>query len=445
MAMQGYLDYPILGWSTDIPAQAHITVKGQAGKTFRARVIDAALNTVYSYTDITNISDPFSIDLLAGAELNTIYSNYGEGVYILICEVVDPTTGEVLEQLSLKFMIATNRTSLIITKGKTHVIVVDNITGAGHIFGVETTVYAPYGNRWSTIVHDEYQGKGKIIIVLPDGSTVETGYGKYAIVELTYSFSDLQAMLNWLYRHAYNFASNKAAILTVYDSAMTDEEKAKILAPFAIQSLLWFMQGKVLDAQVTIDTTNNIYEIKATVRFRLGFLDIDWKRVLTYAATGAAIAGAAAIAVATAGIALPVSISAITAVGGLTGAAVALWTDRGSEQSPTLPEKQTVSQKAEQGRQNVSNMIDQTKNFVVQKRDEGAIDATTADQLLTMLDEIKAAVLATINEVEAEAYKAIDKAYDDGYKDGKYSMYKWTAAAGIGGTALGVFLTRRVG
>ena len=199
--------------SSDVPTQISVRVKNQNGKYFAFKVLDAYMNEKYSSDAIQITSDDWSTDILDG----TILSSLDEGFYVVELIVASDSSLSTIDEVAfITFMVANSRTLITWEEDvKARVYVTDTFTMVTkRIDGMATGIYVPYG-RFLSAVHLEKDKRGRLIMVLSDGSIVDTGWGSRAIIELTYRFNDLTSMFNYCFAIAYAMSENKDYILDI--------------------------------------------------------------------------------------------------------------------------------------------------------------------------------------------------------------------------------------
>ena len=430
---------PVIPISSDLPTQVIVKIKGRNGNYYRYQVLDEVLRVKYS-SDWTQIdSDDFFTEVLDGSVVSTLT----EGTYLVKVDVAtQPNDGNIVESNSIVLFLVTPTNVYLASLGtqKGILVIRDNYLGAVYeIGGVTGSVSMPISGRFSSILYlHDYQNKvGKLIVPTSPSSALDTGWGTYAIIRITLNFDNISVMRDWVYRMAYMYSDYKSTIIDIYqNSNITDTDKIKLIAPYTAYHVIRALNGRCLN--VYVDPVN--FQLIYDVYIRLGDINLSLGQLLSVIGVSVATGGAIALGLAVGG-ATGVGMAIVGVIVG--GIALYQIITRDTSQPPTEQEKQIISQKAQEGRTNVENAVNDAISTLDYYYNQGQITQTAYENIKAEILNIKDVAVNSINELEDEAKTQIDNAYKDGYNDAKEDYVKWIAVSGAVGFGLGIFLGRR--
>ena len=430
---------PVIPISSDLPTQVIVKIKGRNGNYYRYQVLDEVLRVKYSsdWTQIT--SDDFFTEILDGSVVSTLT----EGTYLVKVDVAtQPNDGNIVESNSIVLFLVTPTNVYLASLGtqKGTLVIRDNYLGAVYeIGGVTGSVSMPVSGRFSSILYlHDYQNKvGKLIVPTSPSSAVDTGWGTFAIIRITLNFENVSIMRDWVYRMAYMYSDYKSTIIDIYQNAnITDTDKIKLVAPYTAYHVIRALNGRCLNVYVDPVNLQLIYDVYV----RLGDINVSLGQLLSVVGVSVATGGAIALGLAAGG-ATGVGLAVVGVVVG--GIAIYQILTRDTSKSPTDSEMLAVSNKAEEGRQNVKNATNNALQTLDYYYNQGQITQTAYENIKAEILNVRDTAINAINELEDESKNQINDAYDKGYNDAKEDYLKWVAVSGAVGFGLGIFLGRR--
>ncbi|MFQ6076067.1 MAG: hypothetical protein ACE5Z5_08035 [Candidatus Bathyarchaeia archaeon] len=403
-------------------------VTGRAGQNFRTNVYDVFGRVVATLLSVVGITDPYDFEDLDGSAYTAVVGA-GEGMYMWVAEVVDATTGEVLDQLSLQFVASTNVADIPVGEvpEKCEVNVLDKDTGLSCLYQAPAGPRIAFGKFVTSLYKFDPEVKRAFMRYFygAEPSITDLGWITRAIITLDYEFIDEERMLAYL----LNTSLRHTAIPDdIYDLVsrpdVTTSTKINALMPYAQVGIQHFMQGRVLAMRRVAGSQ----ALSVDVYYRAGFLNVDWPKLIGLAVAGAVIVGAAVLAVNTFGAGLP--LASWMAMGALAGVAGYFTTAESVSQPPTEEEKARVEEKAEAGKETIDEQTDQSKATVDALVGEGKVTPEAGERIKSDIERIRVTAKMVVDELVDEAKRQIDSAYRRG-------MLTGGAIGAVGGGAVG--------
>jgi len=437
-------DIPVLLFGAGVGNQVKVTAYGWTGMSMRASVTDMYAFVVASLFDVSITKSPQTQETLDGAQAKTAYDTRGDGNYLIVVEIYDPATGEVKEVAAAQFCLPSTVVTMDAAKWELKEPVVfytDQMTGAKHTYQAPLkTIRIPSGVRFASSIYDLDRERqlGRTVIFFYKAGTVQivdTGWARRALVSLDYEFTDLDAYLLWVAYQALKTGVNKDDVFAVLTNPnITSERKAQILTPYAIRQLEIDMYGRI--PRFEFIPVASPPRLSFDIYYDVGFLNVDWNKVIGYALIGAAIVGAVAFTAATFGIGIPVGKAMI--LGALAGAGIAWHTDAPPSEPPDENEKRTIDEAIDEGVKRIKEAVDEAIRIIKEEIAKGTVTEEAGTRIIDAVVAIDAETKTVLRELRDVAHGQVDEAHRRGRTRG------WIEGGGIGG-ALGALAGGVVG
>jgi hypothetical protein len=426
---KGWLTEPKLVLLFDPPTAEARTLSYALYDPNGVQVTDTATTTIPAGTS------EFEVVLGDYLDAQQTAKGYSAGLYFIIAKIVE--TNEVFA-LPLIVTISTLTFTPPEPEYLTSYSVIDTVTGA-YLYLPKTLQVLPTDPRFMVFLHYHRGNKGRLIGIDEFGNiTFDTGYHQLAYITLTLKFDSTHSMLMHMLSHSYGLTKRVALEVLKAVQAGRIEEALKLLRPFYSITFT----GRVLT--VEFDTVN--YEIKLKTSVFLG--QWDWAKIFSWGTIGCglAVAGAVVATAVTAGIgavSMPLVAGACLA-GGAVGAGLAVVTSASSDQPQTVINYYNiVHEEAEKAKETNKTYYNEAVSVLSTWLEQGKITQDDFNEMKRVLDSWKASMDSAIDDIVNVAKKAIDEAYNEGYKKGVEESKMWILGAGLGGLVLGFMLGRR--
>jgi len=426
-------------------------LEGLKGKTLRAYVHDWAGRKWYEKTFVI-YADVEEKTLIYSDELKAILDVTGvRGTYDLLAIVEED--GKVIEAASIPFII----TDRFITpeqipgsstvKNPYTVIIYDRIASREYKYqpDVDAVVRFPTGNEFLSMRYsydvETKTGDADVIYGTEPGVDHITN-ARRVLMKFSRDFVDTSDALRYMWNLLLIVSSYKHEIYEIFKRPdITDEDKLRLLAPYASYALQRHCGGRLLNVEF-IATSPPKLVVEAEMEF--GFLSIDWGKVVAIS-TGSFV-----------GIVTAFVLNAIIPVLGIAAGVVVasivtlyVYETLASSPAPPAPDnfKNNVDDSAQRGHTSADKAIDESQSLYERLLAEGKITKEAYDLLIADSERLRKEWHATIDEVKETAYEQIDKAWSEGYKRGHSDAMKKmlpisAACVGVGGV-LGYIVGRK--
>ena len=396
-------------------------------KTIKYKLADmnGTVVTDEASTTLSAGSEKISINLGDFIDAQKDLYGFGAGLYYVVAEISEDNAVFVLPLFISEVSMSDPPTG---REYLDHIFIIDKITGYMMKLPKDLTPI-PVDERYMVFAYYHKQGKGRIVQFDGGGILFDTNYHKYVKLRLSLKFNSFEDMLYHMLMRSWNIP--ESVMETIVDEINNGnyDTVLKLLRPY--YSFTWI--GRTL--MIEFDTTN--YEIKITTFTYLG--QWDWGKVLGYGAAGCGIAVGVAIAftIATAGagaITLPLVAGSCLA-GGMTGVGIGIITSSSSPGTAFVIGE--LRKTGDRGKQLNQNYYDEAKATLDDWLNQGKITQDDYDKMIQILNNWKADMNATIDELVALG----ENAYNEGKREGREEMKTWaiigTAAGFVGGVLIG--------
>ena len=448
--MRFVADQPVLYMGAPIGDQLRVRIYGWTGYLARAYILDMyGVNVRSLFSDVSITESPQTITTLDGTDATVAHDARGDGHYLVVCEIYKDTT--IYEVCAVQCVIPSEVVEIDATEWELKEPVVyytDQMTGARHNFQAPLkTVRIPSGRRFASSIYDHKpdQQLGRLVMFwhTEKFEIHDSGWVHRAIVTLDYDFTDLDSMALWVASKALQSGIVKDDVMDyITNPNISTERKIQTLLPYATRQMEIDHQGRVINYNFA--TSASPPRLTMEIYHDVGFLNIDWGKVIGYACVGGAVAGAIAIAIGTAGIGVPLGASIV--VGALAGAGIAFAT-KGKESVPAgAGEAGAVHITVTHALETLERTVADALAVLEEERAKGNVTAEAYERLKASILNIEEEVSVKIKEIEEEAVASINRARWEGgliggavgafgggllgYWIGKGTMEKWIRGAG---------------
>jgi hypothetical protein len=380
------------------------------------------------FADVSITTSPQTITTLDGTDASVAHGARGDGHYLVVCEVYD-AGGAIQEVCAVQCVIPSEVVEIDATEWELEepvVYYIDQLTGARHNFQAPLrTVRIPSGRRFASSIYDHKpdQQLGRLVMFWHTErfQIQDSGWVHRAIVTLDYDFTDLDSMALWVAGKALQSGNVKDDIMNIITNPnITTANKIKALLPYATRQMEIDLAGRVINFNFT--TGASPPRLTLELYHDLGFLNIDFNKILGYACAGAALGGAIAA-----------------------GAGYAFLSGEKESQPASSGEVRIVIIKVKEALET----LDRTTNDALAVLDEeyakGNVTREAYERIKASILNIREEVSVKIKEIEDEAVRAINTARLQGgliggaigafgggvlgYWIGKGTMEKWIRGA----------------
>lgn len=308
-----------------------------------------------------------------------------------------------------------------------HISIVDKITGAMIRLPPQVNVI-PVDDRYLVFLYYHKGNKGRLVKLNEYGQAEwDTGYHKFAEVEISLQFSNMRSLLYYMMMRVWNIPPSLISELINYIETGDVVNAIKILKPL-------YRGFATTLGRTTIEIDTNTATLREKVFVYLGF--IDWQKVIGAGALGCAFttAGAVGLTIATGGVgAISLGLVAKACFAGFVigaGIGVFMSTDNPGSSSVVKQAENRVTQAKDQIEKETKDAID----LLTLLYQQGRITYEEYQRLLQHLENIKSTAFRTFDELLED----VKNAYREGYEKAREEMKWWIIGAGIGGYVIGL-------